>query len=290
MFNSNTLSPQRNDFFLLWTLRSLSLIGGALSLLILLFIVFESSSVIQEIGGLSFFTDASWYPKEGLFNLVPMLAASLLAAFGAALLAAPLGILVGVFCNFYAPQSLAWFYRRCIDLLAGIPSVVYGFWGLVFLVPWIGSLRPPGASLISGIIILTIMILPTMAMTADAIFRTTSKSQLKSASALGFSKWSIIYKIVFPAARKNLFAGFILQIGRALGETMAILMVCGNVVQLPKSFFDPVRTLTANMALEMAYATGQHRSALFVSGLLLLILVVGLVFIADFFEQDLRYD
>ena len=165
-------------------------------------------------------------------------------------------------------------YRRLIELLAGIPSVVYGFWGLVTLVPLIARVRPPGPSLLAGILILTIMILPTITLMAHAALAGVPKHYLQGAAALGLSRWATIRGVVFPAARSGLFTGVILETGRAIGETMAILMVCGNVVRTPHSLFDPIRTLTANIALEMGFALGDHRSALFVSGLLLTAMIV----------------
>ena len=182
-------------------------------------------------------------------------------------------------------------HRPClIELLAGIPSVVYGFWGLVVLVPLIGRIQPPGTSLLAGIAILTIMILPTIALMADASLAKVPPEYLRGAAALGLSRWATIRSIVFPAAKSGLFTGVILETGRAIGETMAILMVCGNVVQTPKSLFDPIRTLTANIALEMAYATGDHRSALFVSGLVLMALIVALVVGAEVISKGRIYE
>ena len=288
MLSSSISYQRRSDFFLTWIFKFLAFITGLISVLILVFIVIESVPALNHAGILSFFNTASWYPKENLFNLTQMLTGSVLAAFGGILLSAPLGILAALFCNYYAPKPVAWVYFRLLELLSGIPSVVFGFWGLVILVPWIAEIHPPGASLLAGILILTIMILPTMALAADSIFKSFPTEQLQAASALGMSRASIIFRLILPVTSRQLFSALILQTGRALGETMALLMVAGNVVQNPNSIFDPIRTLTANMALEMAYATGNHRSALFVSGLILMILVIILMEIAQFFERGLR--
>lgn len=215
-----------------------------------------------------------------------MLVATILSTMGAVLLAAPLGILSAIYCNYYAPAKLTWVYRRLVELIAGIPSVVFGFWGLITLVPFIARFQPPGASLLAGVLILSIMILPTMALTADSIFQALPSTHALGASALAMGKWRMIRSIVLPATRRSLFGALILQTCRALGETMAILMVCGNVVQMPTTLFDPVRTLTANMALEMSYATGEHRSALFVSGLLLVVFVIVMVYFAHSFGRS----
>ena len=170
--------------------------------------------------------------------------------------------------------------------MAGIPSVVYGFWGLVVLVPMINRLHPPGTSLLAGIAILTLMILPTIALVADAAFAEIPQEYLLGAKAMGLSASGTILHIVIPTAKSGLLIGVILETGRAIGETMAVLMVCGNVVQTPDSIFDPIRTLTANIALEMAYALGNHRSALFVSGLLLLIMIIVLAIATELVDQE----
>jgi len=271
-------------------LRSCAAVSGAVVVIIALFLVLESIPALRNVGFTRWFSDPSWHPKadasQGTFNLVPMLAGTMAAMVGSVLVATPLGIASALFRQFYAPRGLGEAYRRLIELLAGIPSVVYGFWGLVVLVPLIRRIEPPGASLLAGIIILAIMILPTIALTADAAIEAVPKHYLQGAHALGLSRWGILIAIIFPAARSGLFTGVILETGRAIGETMAILMVCGNIVQTPKSLFDPIRTLTANIALEMAYALGDHRSALFVSGLALMMMIVLLAIGAEWFGRE----
>ena len=281
LFKNKNLSPSQSDIVLLWILRLFAAITGIIVILITGFLLLEALPVIQQIGWLRFFTDPSWHPVQEFYNLLPMLWGSLLVTLGAVILAAPIGIGSAIFCQYYAPPFIAVFYRQLINLLAGIPSVVYGFWGLVVLVPLIGKLQPPGTSLLAGIAILTFMILPTIALTAEASFAKVPQEYLQGAAALGISHWGTIRGVVLPAAKSGLLTGLILGTGRAIGETMAVLMVCGNVVQTPTSLFDPVRTLTANIALEMAYATGNHRSALFVSGLLLMMAIAFLVVIAE---------
>ena len=284
------MSPSNRDHVLLWALRVLGVVTGAVVVLIIAFLTVEALPVLRHVGLGRFFTDASWHPADGLYNLLPMLWGTVLTMTGAVLVATPLGIASAMFCHYYAPRSLVTPYRRLIELLAGIPSVVYGFWGLVALVPLIGQAQPPGASLLAGICILTIMILPTIALMADASLANIPSPYLWGAAALGLSRWGTVRGVVFPAAKSGLFTGVILETGRAIGETMAILMVCGNVVQVPQSIFEPVRTLTANIALEMAYAMGDHRSALFVSGLVLMVMVLALVGIAEYISHDHVYD
>ncbi|NEO14553.1 phosphate ABC transporter permease subunit PstC [Moorena sp. SIO3F7] len=284
------MSPSRSDTILILTLQGCAVVAGAIVVLIVVFLITEALPVLGEVGLLPFFTDPSWHPAETLYNVTPMLWGTLFVTAGAMLVATPLGILSAVFCQYYAPSSIAGLYRRLIELLAGMPSVVYGFWGLVELVPLIGRFQPPGASLLAGIAILTLMILPTIALTADASFAKVPPEYLQGAAALGLSRWATVRGVVFPAAKSGLFTGLILGTGRAIGETMAVLMVCGNVVQTPKSLFEPMRTLTANIALEMAYAMGNHRSALFVSGLLLMAIILVLVALAEMISKGGIYE
>lgn len=269
------------DSLLLWTLRGAGIIAGSLAFLMVAFLALESLPALYGVKPIRFFTDASWHPLDNLYNLTPMLSASLFLMAGSILLAAPLGILSAVFCRHYAPPPLARWYRRLIELLAGVPSVVYGLWGLVVLVPLIARLRPPGQSLLAGILILALMILPTIALIADASLGSVPRQYLLGGSALGFTRWGLVWRVALPAARSGIFAGIILGAGRAVGETMAVLMVCGNAVRMPTSAFNSVRALTANIALEMAYAMDTHRSALFVSGLILSGLIIALVAAAD---------
>ena len=210
-----------------------------------------------------------------------MLWGTFLATLGAIILAAPIGILSAVFIHYYAPPLLATSYRRVIELLAGIPSVVFGLWGLVTLVPLIASWQPPGPSLLAGILILFLMILPTITLVIHSSLAQIPVAYIHNAAALGLGRWSSIRRIILPSAQSGIFTGIFLGIARALGETMAIVMVCGNVVQTPSHLFDPIRTLTANIALEMAYALGNHRATLFVSGLMLMAMVVIFVFMAE---------
>jgi phosphate transport system permease protein len=287
--NSNILSRWSIDELLCWILRGTAAIAGAIVLLIVVFLIVEAFPALHHVGLFRFFTDPSWHPAEGFYNLTPMLWGTLFAMTGSVLIATPLGILSAVFCHYYAPPALARLYRRLIELLAGIPSVVYGFWGLVVLVPLIAEIQPPGPSLLAGILILTIMILPTIALMADASLANVPQQYIRGAAALGLPRWATIRGVVFPAAKSGLFTGVILEIGRAIGETMAILMVCGNVVQIPSSIFDPIRTLTANIALEMAYALGDHRAALFVSGLVLMAMIVALALAAEWISRGRVY-
>lgn len=276
----------RTDRQLAALLRGCALFSAAIVLLILLFLVKESWPVLRHVALTRFVTDASWHPVQHLYRLTPMLSATLYSTLGAVLLAAPLGIASALFSRYYAPPFLAGCYRRLVELLAGIPSVVYGFWGLTTLAPLIGRLHPPGVSLLTAILVLTLMILPTVALSVDAALAALPVAYVRSAAALGLSRWGLISGVALPAARSGIFAGIMLAAGRAIGETMAVLMVAGNVVEQPHSLFDSVRTLTANIALEMAYATGEHRAALFVSGMALMLMVLVLVGMAELLPRE----
>jgi phosphate transport system permease protein len=215
------------------------------------------------------------------FNLLPMVVGTCLTTLGAMVLAGPLGIASALFGVFYAPPGLARWYRRLVELLAGIPSVVYGLWGLVVLVPWLGRWGGSGQSLLAATLVLALMILPMVALTSAAALSAVPAETIRGGAALGLGRRAIACRIAIPAARGGIFAGLLLATARALGETMAVVMLSGNVPQWPKSFLSPVRTLTGNIALEMGYATSAHRSILFVSGLALLGLVGLLVAVAD---------
>ena len=285
----NTLSPSRADQPLLWLLRLCALAAAMVVLLILAFLLIESWPALHDVGITRFFGDRSWYPTEGEFNFLPMLAGTVYCSLGALLLAVPSGIATALFSRYYAPGSVAGPFRRLIELLAGIPSVVYGLWGLTTLAPLIGRLQQPGTSLLAGILILALMILPTIALTADAALAAVPPVYLRGAAALGLSRWGMINGVALPAARSGIATGILLAAARAMGETMAVLMVCGNVVHYPDSLFAPVRTLTANIALEMAYAMGDHRAALFVSGLALMLLILAMVGAAGLLSRGRRY-
>lgn len=274
------MSPSVRDRNLNWVLSAAAFVSAGILVLVVLFLARESWPAISGLGIARFFLDAGWHPTEGAFDVKPMLAASLLMSLLAVVLAVPLGVGAAVFQRFYAPVWMRQVFRWCVILLAGIPSVVFGLWGLTVIVPLILAVGPPGASLLAGSIVLVLMIVPTIALTTEAALEAVPQSYWTGAAALGLSREATLFNVTFPVIHSSVFAGVMLGLARALGETMAVLMVSGNVVQLPASVLDPVRTLTANIALEMAYATGDHRSSLFVSGLALTALVLALAWAA----------
>ncbi|MEM6916093.1 MAG: phosphate ABC transporter permease subunit PstC, partial [Verrucomicrobiota bacterium] len=230
--SSNRL--RSGDRWLLRFLRLNAFVSGGVILLVLAFLVGASIPALEKVGLLRFFTDPSWNPSEeaskGRFNLGPMLVGSLLVAGGAVLLAAPLGLGSALFCRFVAPARLAELYRRSIELLAGIPSVVFGFWGLVVLVPILNQWQPPGQSVLAAVLILALMILPTIALIADASLGQVPEEHRLSSEALGISRWAGVRGVLIPAAGPGILTGVLLATGRAIGETLAVLMVCGNIV------------------------------------------------------------
>lgn len=275
------------DALLLAALRCAAGVSAAVVLVIAWFVAAEAWPGLRDVGVTRLLTDDAWRPTAGRYGMAPMLIGTLAATFGAVLLTAPLGVGSAVFLRFYAPRRVASVYRRVVELLAGVPSVVFGLWGIAVLAPLIATVSPlgQGQSLLAGVLILTMMTLPTVALTTDAAIAAVPADTRRGAAALGLSRRAIAWRVVIPAARAGIVTGVILQTGRALGETMAVLMVCGNIVQTPHSVFDPVRTLTANIALEMGYADDRHRAVLFVSGLVLMLLVAGLVLIAEAIDR-----
>lgn len=272
---------QAQDRVTAGVLKAASALAGGITLLIVTYLVLESLPALRAVGPLRFLADPSWNPVRGAYNLVPMLAGTLIVTAGAVLLATPLAVASAVFGRFYARGPLSRVHRRVLETLAGIPSVVFGLWGLMVLVPAVARIGPPGQSVLAGMLVLALMILPTIALVGDAALGAVPDAPLRGAAAAGLSRWAIVRSIALPAARPGIGVGVLLGTGRALGETMAVVMVMGNVVQVPDGLLAPARTLTANIALEMAYATDAHRSALFVSGLVLALLTIGLVLAVD---------
>jgi len=276
-----------------WLARTSAVLAGLIAVLIVWFLVVESLPAFRSIGVIALVSDPGWHPTEvaanGGFNLLPMVVGTLAVTAGAILLAGPLGIGCAVFGRYYAPRGVGMVFRRIVEMLAGIPSVVYGFWGLVVLAPLIGKLAPPGVGLMTGVLTLGLMILPTVALFSDAALDAVPEEVERGARALGMGRAALVGGVMLPAARNGVLTGLLLGTARAIGETMAVLMVCGNVVRYPESLFAPMRALTANIALEMGYALGDHRGALFVSGLVLVLMVIGLVALAEWLSRGPVY-
>ncbi len=208
---------------------------------------------------------------------------------GALSLGVPLGLSCAVFLVEFSPIRIRRVLKPAIELLAGIPSVVYGFLGVLFLVPLIRDhLGGPGLSLLAGAIILGIMILPTVISISIDALEAVPRTYREGSLALGATTWQTVHMVVIPAARSGIVAAIILGMGRAIGETMAVIMVAGNAVSLPSSILDPVRTLTSNIAMEMGYASGDHQQALFATGVILFVMIMILNLAAARFSRRKR--
>jgi len=215
-----------------------------------------------------------------------MIIGSVSVTLGAAVLGVPVGICCSIFLTEFAPAALRNIFRPAIQMLAGIPSVVYGFWGLIFIVPFIRDrLGGPGLSILAGSVILAIMILPTVISISEVSILSLPRQYKEGALALGMTHWQTIWSVLLPTAKSGIVAAVILGVGRAIGETMAVIMVLGNAVAIPASILDPVRTLTTNIGIEMGYASGEHREALFATGIVLFIIIMILNSVAQYIAR-----
>lgn len=253
-------------------LSSVSMLG-----LIAIFVFIEGTPIIAREGPISFLFGNTWAPTKGSFGIFPMVLGSIWVTIGSLIIAGPLGVACSVFLVEIAPRRVADLMRPAIQLLAGIPSVVYGFVGIIVLVPLIReTLGGPGLSVLAATVILGVMVLPTVISISQDALEAVPNSYREGALALGLTQWQAISRVVLPAARGGITAALVLGMGRAIGETMAVIMVVGNAAQLPVSPLDPARTLTSNIALEMAYAAGEHREALFATGVVLFVFIMVL--------------
>jgi phosphate transport system permease protein len=253
------------------------LLGIFVVILILFFLIIESLPALRSIGITHFLFDSAWYPLEGQYNLLPMLVGSIYITFFAMLICLPLALGSAIYLVVYVNMFVQGVVFRLLEILAGIPSVIFGLWGMLTVVPVISQIEGPGTSAIAGAIIVAMMIIPALVLMFSYILQRKVESHYLQTVVLGLNKEQSILKVIVPASFSSLGGALILQTTRAIGETMAVLMVCGNIPQIPTNIFDSVRTLTTNTALEMAYATGEHRSSLFVSGLILVFFVALLL-------------
>lgn len=284
------------------------LLGTALSCIIIVFLIFlftmeESLLSIQDIGIGDMLTGTIWRPgsiigtEDAQFGLLPMILGSILVTFGAVLLGVPLSVGTAVLLAEVAPRIVRETVRPAIELLAGIPSVVYGLFGMVVLAPLIRNIDVPrntGFGLLNASIVLAVMIIPTITNIAEDAIRAVPREFKEGSLALGGTHWQTIVRVILPAARSGIVAAVILGVGRALGETMAMIMVIGNSIAMPEPltnnpftlFLNTARTLTGNIAVEINYAAGAHRSALFFTGVLLFIMIMLVNSTARFFMKS----
>ncbi len=255
-----------------------SILGVAL---ICLFLFINGVPAMSEIGLFSFLLGKNWAPSSDVYGILPMILGSLYVTAGAVLVGVPIGILTSIFLSHFCPARLYRVLKPAVELLAGIPSVVYGFFGLVVLVPFVRTtFGGSGSSMLTASLLLGVMILPTIIGVSEAALRAVPQSYYEGALALGASHEKSVFFTVLPAARSGILAGVVLGVGRAIGETMAVIMVAGNQARLPAGLLKGVRTMTANIVIEMGYAADLHREALISTAVVLFvfILIINLLF------------
>lgn len=242
--------------------------------LICVFLFAKGVPAMTEIGLFDFIGGKEWRPENEIFGIFPMIVGSLYVTAGALIFGVPIGILTAVFLAHFCPEKLYKFIKPAIDLMAGIPSVVYGFFGLVVLVPIVRNLfGGRGFSVLTASILLGIMILPTIISVSESSIRAVPKVYYEGSLALGATHERSVFFTVVPAAKSGIFSGVVLGIGRAIGETMAVMMVAGNQPLIPEKLTDGVRTLTTNIVIEMGYSTDLHREALIATAVVLFVFV-----------------
>ena len=267
--------------FLLAALVSILCVG-----LICVFLFANGIPAIREIGVPEFLLGRTWKPGNDIYGIFPMIVGSVYVTGGALLLGVPIALLTAVYLAYFCPDGLYRLLKPAVELLAGIPSVVYGFFGIVVLVPFVRTISEPldgkGNSIATASILLAIMILPTIIGVVEPALRAVPRSYYEGALALGATHERSVYTAVVPAAGSGILAGIVLGVGRAMGETMAVIMVAGNQARMPKGIFQGIRTLTGNIVIEMGYAAGLHREALIATGVVLFafILIINLAFSA----------
>ena len=270
----------KNIFFISSLIAVLSL------LLIIGFVFYKGLTpfIFKGYSFIDFFTGSDWLPGSDKFGIATMVVASIVATVGALIIGVPIGILTAVFMAYYCPERIYKPLKAATELLAGIPSVIYGFFGLVVIVPLVREFgrtmgfHGNGNSILTASILLGMMILPTIIGLTESSLRAVPEQYYEGAVALGATHERSIFRVVIPAAKSGVIAALVLGIGRAIGETMAVIMVAGNQARMPEGIFRGVRTLTANIVIEMGYAAGLHREALIATGVVLFVFILILNF------------
>ncbi|MGE9964139.1 phosphate ABC transporter permease subunit PstC [Fusicatenibacter saccharivorans] len=270
--------------------------------LICVFLFINGVPAMKEIGFVKFLTGTVWRPNNDIYGIFPMIMGSIYVTAGAILIGVPIGILTSVFMAKYCPKQIYPVLKGATELLAGIPSVIYGFFGLVVMVPAIRefgkTLRQAGIlhkggdgnSILTASLLLGMMILPTIIGVTESNIRAVPSQYYEGSLALGATHEQSIFKVVLPAAKSGVIAGVVLGIGRAIGETMAVIMIAGNQARLPESIFEGVRTMTANIVLEMGYASGLHREALIATGVVLFVFILIINFSVALLNRRGEYE
>ena len=248
--------------------------------IICIFMFANGLPAIMEIGPLNFLTGIEWRPNNDIYGILPMIVGSVLTTIGALIIGAPIGILSAVFLAFYCPKKIYPVLKSGVQLLAGIPSVVYGFFGLMVLVPFVREVfGGRGLSVLTASVLLGMMILPTIISVSESSIRAVNTSYYEGSVGLGATHERSIFRCVLPACKSGIMTGVVLGLGRAIGETMAVIMVAGNQAAIPKSLTDGVRTMTTNIVMEMGYAVDLHRQALIGTAVVLFIFILIINFL-----------
>ena len=248
--------------------------------IICIFMFANGLPAIMEIGPLNFLTGIEWRPNNDIYGILPMIVGSVLTTIGALIIGAPIGILSAVFLAFYCPKKIYPVLKSGVQLLAGIPSVVYGFFGLMVLVPFVREVfGGRGLSVLTASVLLGMMILPTIISVSESSIRAVNTSYYEGSVGLGATHERSIFRCVLPACKSGIMTGVVLGLGRAIGETMAVIMVAGNQAAIPKALTDGVRTMTTNIVMEMGYAVDLHRQALIGTSVVLFIFILIINFL-----------
>ena len=247
----------------------------ALVAMICFFLFANGLPTIGKIGVSDFLLGQKWRPNNDIYGILPMIMGSLYVTLGACITGVPIGILTAVFMAHFCPASIYKYLKPAVELLAGIPSVIYGFFGLVVMVPFIrDNFGGTGSSMLTASLLLGMMILPTLISVAEAALRAVPDSYYEGALALGAGHVRSVFFTVVPAAKSGIMAAIILGVGRAIGETMAVIMVAGNQARMPQGLLEGVRTMTTNIVIEMGYAADLHRDALIATAVVLFIFIM----------------
>ena len=243
--------------------------------LICIFLFANGIPAMTKIGFFDFIFGRKWKPSNEIFGIFPMIIGSIYITAGAIIIGVPIGILTEVFLARFCPEKLYKIIKPAVDLLAGIPSVVYGFFGLCVIVPFVrNNIGGDGNSILTASILLGFMILPTIINVSESSIRAVPEKYYQGALALGATHERSVFCTVVPAAKSGIMAGIVLGIGRAIGETMAVIMVAGNQARMPKGILEGIRTMTSNIVMEMGYATDLHREALIATGVVLFVFIL----------------
>ena len=261
------------------TMKAVFILSATVSIiavaLICVFLFANGIPAMREIGFAEFLTGRSWKPEKNIFGIFPMIIGSLYVTAGAMIIGVPIGILTAVFLVHFCPKRLYSFVKPAVELLAGIPSIVYGFFGLMVIVPFIrNNFSGSGSSMLAASVVLGIMTLPTIISVSESALRAVPESYYEGSLALGATHERSVFFTVVPAAKSGILAAVILGVGRAVGETMAVIMVAGNQPIMPSGPLAGLRTMTANIVMEMAYAADLHRGALIAPAVVLFVFVL----------------